>query len=177
MKCLCGRHAPERAPPLLSAAAACLCLPARNVDARRFPLALLCSPRTHLLLPLAPPRALSLPLALAIGMAEPELELLLLLASAGQGQGWAWPWLAVARPPDASYCHRPLSGGSEAGRQRPCPLQGRDLGLEYETTQGSRCEPQTHMNSAFGLRLIRGKLRVPGAKSFSFILCFCRFLV
>ena len=67
MKCLRGRHTPERAPPLLSAAAACLCLPAHNVDARRFPLALLCSPRTHLLLRLAPPRALSLPLALAIG--------------------------------------------------------------------------------------------------------------
>ena len=33
------------------------------------------------LLPLAPPRALSLPLALAIGMAEPELEPLPLLQS------------------------------------------------------------------------------------------------
>jgi len=111
MKCLRGRHAPERAPPLLSAAAACLCLPAHNVDARRFPFALLCSPRTHLLVPMAPPRALSLPLALAIGMAEPELELLLLLTTAGQGQGRAWPGRRL--PPAAT---------GRSGRQRPCRL-------------------------------------------------------
>ena len=28
----------------------------------------------------------------------------------------------------------------------------RDLGLEYETTQGSRCEAKTHINSAYGLQ-------------------------
>jgi len=45
------RHAQELAPPLLSAAATCLCLVSHNEDARPFPLALLYSPHTHLLLP------------------------------------------------------------------------------------------------------------------------------
>jgi hypothetical protein len=52
----------------------------------------------------------------------------------------------------------------------------RDLVLKYETTQGSRCEAKTHMNSASGLQLISRNSRVPEAKVFSFIFSLCRFL-
>ena len=46
---------------------------------------------------------------------------------------------------------------------KPCTLGYvcADLGLKQSKPQGSRCEPQTHMNSAYRLRLIRRKLRVP----------------
>jgi hypothetical protein len=60
------------------------------------------------------PHSLFLSVCSAMVMEQAELELLLLLAAAGQGQGRAWPWLAEARPPAASCCHRPLSGGSRS---------------------------------------------------------------
>jgi len=73
-----------------------------------------------------------------------------------------------------------VAGEASAGRNRKLrrgPWATRDLGLEYETTQGSRCEAKTHINSAVASGLIRRKFTVPDAKSFSFFFCFCRFLV
>ena len=97
-------------------------------------------------------------------------------ARAGRDHGWPRPGRRLA-----PRCHRRSPAES---RSRPCrcvvPLfckgEERDLGLEYETTQGSRCEAKTHMNSAYGLQLIRGKLRVPDASCVFLYFCFCRFL-
>ena len=95
--------------------------------------------------------------------------------------GVSWSWRALAPQLAALAISRPNPGDPEhlpsIFCSVPCVRRKKDLVLKYETTQGSRCEPQTQMNSAFGLRLIREILRIPGAKSFSFILCFCRFLV
>jgi len=53
----------------------------------------------------------------------------------------------------------------------------RDHRLKFVKSEGFRCEVKTHMNSALDDGLIRRNFWVPDAKSFSFIFCFCRFLV
>ena len=74
----------------------------------------------------------------------------------------AWPRLAMVRvwpslfvpTPRASWSERQTSPFSTlrfvSGSVR-WEEEGRDLGLEYETTQGSICEAKTHMNSVTGL--------------------------
>jgi hypothetical protein len=60
---------------------------------------------------------------------------------------------------DTPGASQPVSGCQQASSSRmvssatssPISFRDRDLGLEYETTQGSRCEAKIHMNSICGL--------------------------
>ena len=100
---------------------------------------------------------------------------------------WAMPYRCVCVDlwaPQYPQCLSHGCCGRPSHNGRPVlPMPGvlyeeekrRDLGLEYETTQGSRYEAKTHMNSAYGLQHDSWKSRVPGARSVFLFFCFCRF--
>ena len=92
----------------------------------------------------------------------------------------------MARPPKSGSGQAEWCGGCgkatwcfptpASSPTRPQPagvfVATRDLGLEYETTQGSRCKPQTYMNSASGLRLDLWKTQGSRGKSVFLFLLF-----
>ena len=99
------------------------------------------------------------------------------MAAAGHGEGLAAPFHA--------YTHQETV--DQRGRPLHSPLlfvlilfvlfvsleeEGRDLGLEYETTQGSRCEAKTHMNSVCGLWRDSWKIQGSRGKSVFLFLLF-----
>jgi len=110
-----------------------------------------------------------------------ELELLLLVAAAGQGQGWAWP---MASRGQAAAWLPAATGRSPA--ESSAMWWAMSSSLHKKKKAGTSCwnmkqlrvpDAKPRLICALDGGLIRRKFRVPDAKSFFFIFCFCRFLV
>ena len=167
MKWLRGHHAAELVPPWVTPPPRLCCYLGQ---ARGTPYSFIHSPSLPLPLSSPPRRSPRRP--------EPCPPWPAGIARGCRCTGRAWPRLAMVRVWPPLFVSTPRASWSEK-QTSPFSVQeeeGRDLRLEYETTQGSRCEAKTRIVFV-GCGVIHGRSWVPEAKVFSFFFCFCRFLV